>query len=259
MEGNLLFSAKPISDLIIWNWLVEFLYNWQTLFGAFIAVLAPFIFWFFIDRQEKKKKKKEILIEVEKSLAITLNELLFFINQVEDFENYFREFRVQLNNFIENKNESMSPNPYDVNNIFFSKNIMKYELGNYLNNKLISHFTEIKYLNFHINTLTISYKNAYTILESKKIKNPEEYAKLLLQHQEDILLGFMRLKEQAREIKINMFATHSITGIQLQKENEWKKINFKGDVHEIIEKVEKYFADEIKKYEGKVQKRINNI
>jgi hypothetical protein len=59
--------------------------EWQELLGAMVGVLAPFIFYFFVQMYEKNKKHKNDLIFLEKVLVMSINNIVDIELTIKDF------------------------------------------------------------------------------------------------------------------------------------------------------------------------------
>jgi len=64
---------------------VDHLYRWQTLVGAFIAVLAPIILWLFSEYFKERKNRKQYLYYLQRMIVDQINLLIDTRGTINDF------------------------------------------------------------------------------------------------------------------------------------------------------------------------------
>ena len=120
------------------TFLINILYNWQTLVGSVVGIILPIMFWYAKELYAEKKEHKKNLIYLEKYLVDATNSAYDTRRTIEKFLNN------QLQTLKENI-KSRDNNCYSADNAFFpfiGKNFIDYKIlsintkSGYLDNKI---------------------------------------------------------------------------------------------------------------------------
>lgn len=65
--------------------IIDYMNNWQTLFGALIGGLMPITFWFFTEWRRKIKERKENLYYIERALVLNINIVISSYRAIDKF------------------------------------------------------------------------------------------------------------------------------------------------------------------------------
>ncbi len=125
------------------NILYKFLFDWQSLIGAFVGASLPLFFWFFTEWYKNKKLQKQNLILTEKFLVHNIN------NFVDNRKTVKKFIEVKLKKLINIISERTKNDVYSLDIAFFplfslnSPDQKIFEIipqSDYVNNKILQAF-----------------------------------------------------------------------------------------------------------------------
>ncbi len=160
----------------------DFLYEWQTLIGAFLGAATPISLWFLTEWYQSREKQKEHLYRLEKFLVYSINNAI----DAHETTKYFIENR--LMELINNINERTKNDIYSVDTAFLpllsmhniDENLLNINTGsNYIDNELFQVFKMSKDFAIGIddlrqqfmNTIQVNREMSFKKLNSPKIQN----------------------------------------------------------------------------------------
>ena len=232
--------------------MIEFLYNWQELVGAFLgpflAIILSVIGFFIKDRYEKEKEYEELLRMLEVSLTQALNNIGVAVTHLEDFSKRADEIISNIDAILAGSNNKT---PHEKSYVLFTDFPLVTRIGfdqgltkgrfksYYLHNKILNIAFQIRYINDTFFELREEYKELMERYQfSMKIKELQSYKESL----KSVVFAVNHFR-----LRIEKDIVSSLLKTKLYNEQLRKKPKLRSKKYKINKSVRSYDIVEIEK------------
>lgn len=243
--------------------IISVIFQWQTLVGSFIGVIAPLLVLFLIEKYKKKRETKDYLYYLERMVVDQINLII-------DIKTSINIFIVRINTLIKNIDENQK-DAYSADTIFFplfSARQLPDSINNkssgsgYIDNKIAKAYSLSMDLPYIIDDLRLQLKETlemnnrivFNKLNSAEVQK-EQYKRNILEYKRILEDDFLDKNiplflEKFVEVLVAIRKKEKISPIswKLKFDPRWKfyfkKNDFKKAQEEIISDMDKHFENE---------------